>query len=136
MKSVFFTFIMVCLMTINSFSQTSSLSFQFKHTAEGQPLELNKTIFTIHNGKKIKLTRAEFYLSNILLFSSDNDSVKVEDSYLLVNAKNPDIKHSAGTFPSNYNFKKIKMFVGIDKEKKSWRSQFIFSYTSSWTKDS
>ena len=117
MKSVFFTFIMVCLMTINSFSQTSSLSFQFKHTAEGQPLELNKTIFTIHNGKKIKLTRAEFYLSNILLFSSDNDSVKVEDSYLLVNAKNPDIKHSVGTFPSNYNFKKIKMFVGIDKEK-------------------
>ena len=87
MKSVFFTFIMVCLMTINSFSQTSSLSFQFKHTAEGQPLELNKTIFTIHNGKKIKLTRAEFYLSNILLFSSDNDSVKLEDSYLLLNAK-------------------------------------------------
>lgn len=108
---------MVSLMTINSFSQTSSLSFQFKHTAEGQPLELNKTIFTIHNGKKIKLTRAEFYLSNILLFSSDNDSVKVEDSYLLVNAKNPDIKHSVGTFPSNYNFKKLKCLLVLTRRK-------------------
>ena len=117
MKSVFFTFIMVCLMTINSFSQTSSLSFQFKHTAEGQPLELNKTIFTIHNGKKIKLTRAEFYLSNVSLFSTDTDSINVADSYVLVNANKPNVLHTVGNIPTNYNFKKLKMFVGIDKEK-------------------
>ena len=117
MKSLFFTFVLSLIMPVAIFSQGTNLSFQFKHTAEGKPLELNKTIFTIQNGKKIKLTRAEFYLSNVVLFSSDNDSVKVEDSYILVNAMDPDRRHSVGTFPLNYNFKKMKMFVGIDKEK-------------------
>lgn len=112
-----FTIVLSCLLAFNSFGQMKDLSFKFNHTAEGVPLELNKTIFTIHNGKKVKLTRAEFYLSGISLFTTDQDSFNVADAYVLVNANNPDKVHTVGSFPADHGFKKLKMDVGIDKAK-------------------
>ncbi|MCB0660429.1 MAG: hypothetical protein KDC04_05815 [Saprospiraceae bacterium] len=65
----------------------------------------------------MKLIRAEFYLSGVSLFTSDTDSFRIADSYVLVNALDPDVLYSAGNYPSDYNFNIITMNVGIDPDK-------------------
>ena len=117
MKFKIFTLAFFCIITFSSYGQMKDLSFKFNHTADGIPLELNKTTFTIHNGKKVKLTRAEFYLSGVSLFTSDLDSFNVADAYVLANANNAEKLHTVGSFPSSHNFTKIKMNVGIGKDK-------------------
>ncbi len=117
MKSLFFSCGIICLIISVSYSQTKALKFKFNHTANGEPLVLDETIFTIDNGKKMKLTRAEFYLSGVSLFTSDTDSFRIADSYVLVNAQDRDVLYSAGNYPSDYNFNKITMNVGIDPDK-------------------
>ncbi len=117
MKTIYYPLFLIFTFVFSVHGQTKILSFKFNHNAAGSPMELNKTIFTIQNGKKVKLTRAEFYLSNVSLFSNSQDSFNIADSYLLINANKPNAVHLVGSYPENFEFNKIKMFVGIDKDK-------------------
>ncbi len=117
MKSKILLFSLSLMMTFTSFGQEKTLSLKFNHMVNGEQLELNKTVFSIPNGKAVKITRAEFYLTNFSLFTTDTDSMNVVDSYILVNANNKDKIHTVGQFPGSMNFKKIKMYCGIDKNK-------------------
>lgn len=117
MKNLILIITLACFYVNTAYAQNKNLSFQFNHNVSGQPLELNKTIFSIHNGKKVKITRAEFYLSGVTLISESQDSFKIEDSYILANANKPAKQHEVGLFPENFIFNKISMDVGIDKIK-------------------
>lgn len=113
----FFTLVLVGCFLGGAFAQDNNLTFKFNHNAGSQPLELNKTIFNIHNGKAVKLTRAEFYLSGVSLHTVGQDSFKIIDSYVLVNANNPSKLHNVGSYPQNLDFRIVKMDIGVDKDK-------------------
>ena len=116
MRQIFTLVFLGCILSSLT-AQDKNLTFKFNHNAGSQPMELNKTVFTIHNGKKVKLTRADFFLSGVSLHASNNDSFKIKDSYVLVSAKEPSKTHSVGSFPENLDFRVVKMDVGIDKDK-------------------
>jgi hypothetical protein len=116
MQSKLFTWAFLCLFALPLMGQMKNLSFKFNHTVNGLPLELDKTVFSIHNGKKVKITRADFYLSGITLFNNNQDSFKIEKSYVLSSAYEPDKIHAVGEYPHNFSFNKLKMEVGLDEE--------------------
>jgi hypothetical protein len=116
MQSKLFTWAVLCLFALPLMGQMKNLSFKFNHTVNGLPIELDKTVFSIHNGKKVKITRADFYLSGITLFNNNQDSFKIEKSYVLSSAYEPDKIHAVGQYPNNFSFNKLKMEVGIDEE--------------------
>ncbi len=116
MHSKFFTWAILSLFTLPLMGQMKNLSFKFNHTVNGTPLELDKTLFSIHNGKKVKITRADFFLSGVTLFANDQDSFKIEKSYVLSSAYEPNKTHAVGEYPHNFGFNKLSMEVGIDKE--------------------
>ena len=49
----------------NTAAQTNRVVFSFDHKVGANPLILNQTEFSIWNGKKVILTRAEFYLAKL-----------------------------------------------------------------------
>ncbi len=59
---------------------------------------INQTEFTIWNGKKVKLTRAEFYISEVEMLLPDNAVLPLTDRYILVNAENPAAEHDLGAW--------------------------------------
>ncbi|MCB9308426.1 MAG: hypothetical protein H6567_00025 [Lewinellaceae bacterium] len=116
MRQIFTLVFLGCLLS-GVMAQDKNLTFKFNHYAGSQAMELNKTIFTIHNGKKVMLTRAEFFLSGVTLHTLNHDSFKINDSYILVNANDPTKLHTVGTYPQDHDFRIVKMDVGIDKDK-------------------
>ncbi|MCC6460234.1 MAG: hypothetical protein IT260_07170 [Saprospiraceae bacterium] len=93
----------------------SEIQFTFQHQAEGVPMVLNQTVFSIWNGKKVLLTRAEFYLSKIELTKDDNTKLPLTDRYLLVQANKPDTTLSAGSWPVQ-QIRGLNLFIGVDAE--------------------
>lgn len=58
----------------------------------------HQTEFVIWNGKKVKLTRAEFYISKIQLKKDNGSSMPLPDFYILADASQPAQQHDAGIF--------------------------------------
>jgi hypothetical protein len=116
MQSKLFTWALITLFTLPLMGQMKNLSFKFNHTVNGVPLEMDKTVFSIHNGKKVKITRADFYLSGITLIGNNQDSFKIDKSYVLSSAYEPNKVHAVGQYPHNFSFNKLSMDVGIDEE--------------------
>ncbi|MBN8679267.1 MAG: T9SS type A sorting domain-containing protein [Chitinophagales bacterium] len=82
-----------------AFSQNNQVVFSFDHKVGSDPLVLNETVFSIWNNKKIKLTRAEFYISEVEIHHPDSMVMPLTDQYLLVNAKNPTAEFDLGAWP-------------------------------------
>ncbi|HRI60019.1 MAG TPA: hypothetical protein PK228_09860 [Saprospiraceae bacterium] len=81
----------------SAFAQTTNqVVFSFDHKAGADPMVLNQTEFAIWNNKKVKLTRAEFYISEIEIHHSDSTTMPLTDEYILVNAANPGAEHDLG----------------------------------------
>ena len=91
----------------------SDVQFTFQHQADGVPLVLNQTVFSIWNGKKVLLTRAEFYLSKIELTKEDNTKLPLTDQYLLVQAHKPDTILAAGAWPVE-QIRGLNLYIGVD----------------------
>ena len=70
----------------HTFAQTTEVVCSFDHKAGVSPLVLNETIFPIWNNKKVRLSRAEFYISDVALQRPDGSLLPLLDYYLLVNA--------------------------------------------------
>lgn len=102
------TLLLACSLVATAWAQTSNkVLLSFDHRAAGQPLVIDQTVFSIWNGKAMKLTRAEFYLAEISLRRPDNTSVTLAGQYVLANANSPEAKHDLGTWP-------VSVATGID----------------------
>lgn len=82
-----------------AFSQNNQIVFSFDHKVGSDPLVINQTVFSIWNNKKIKLSRAEFYISEAEIHHPDGTMMPLTDQYLLVDAKNPTAEFDLGTWP-------------------------------------
>ena len=83
----------------HTFAQTTEVVCSFDHKAGVSPLVLNETIFPIWNNKKVRLSRAEFYISDVALQRPDGSLLPLLDYYLLVNAAQPGASFSLGAWP-------------------------------------
>ena len=91
------TLLLALIFALSAFAQTTNqVVFSFNHKAGADPMVLDQTVFTIWNNKKVKLTRAEFYISEVEIHLADNTTLPLTDQYMLVNAANPGAEHDLG----------------------------------------
>lgn len=76
----------------------NNVIFTFHHKAGTAPLELEHGAFSIWNGKKVMLTRAEFYISEIELLKPDSSILPLHDVYLLPDASSLSQDHPVGNW--------------------------------------
>lgn len=95
----FFTLLLSIAFLSSAVAQTmNQVVVSFSHQAGTDPLVVNQTEFAIWNGKKVKLSRAEFYISEMEIHHADETKMSIADQYLLVNAKNPEAEFNLGTW--------------------------------------
>jgi len=99
MKQLHVTLLLLAAFAAASFAQNNNIVVSFDHKAGADPMVPGQTVFSIWNGKKVLLNRAQFYVSDIALHRADNTSVLLSDKYLLVNANAPAVEHNLGTWP-------------------------------------
>lgn len=80
-------------------AQANHIVISFDHRAAGVPLKLNQTVFPIWNNKNVKITRAQFYISEMTVHNADNTLTPLLDQYLLVNANTPTAEYDLGAWP-------------------------------------
>lgn len=95
------------------FAQTNTVICSFSHKAGNTPLVLDQTEFTIWNGKTMKLSRAEFYLSQPILHLPDSTSVQLAEQFMLVSAKAPAAEFNLGSWPAE-TVQGVTLHIGID----------------------
>ncbi|MFN0013515.1 MAG: MbnP family protein, partial [Saprospiraceae bacterium] len=101
------------LLVTGMFAQGNEVAFQFEHRVGGQPLALDTTVFTLPDGRKALLTRAEFYISEAVLTATDGSKLPLGNFYMLVNADTPHRTYTAG----NWNVSGITgltLHLGVD----------------------
>ncbi|NUO03569.1 MAG: T9SS type A sorting domain-containing protein [Saprospiraceae bacterium] len=82
------------------FSQnTNQIRISFEHKAGAGPMSIDHTVFPIWNNKNVKITRAEFYISEVEILHSDFGPTLLADQYLLVDASDPLVEFNLGTWP-------------------------------------
>lgn len=99
MKQLYAAIILWAAFAATVFAQTNPVVISFDHKAGADPMVLGQTVFSIWNGKKVMLNRAQFYVSDISLRRTDNTQVLLSDKYVLVNANAPAAEHNLGTWP-------------------------------------
>lgn len=115
MARFFYLLLLSVCCTVSVFSQnTNKVVFSFEHKVGNVPLVLEETVFPIWNNKKVKLSRAAFYLSDISLNQGDNTTVDLENQYLLVDAVKPNAEFDLGNWPVS-SIHGINMYIGVSK---------------------
>ncbi|MFN0175472.1 MAG: MbnP family protein [Saprospiraceae bacterium] len=99
MKRFSALFLLLVAFVATAIAQNNQVVFSFDHKVGSDPLVLNETVFSIWNNKKIKLTRAEFYISELEIHHPDSMIMPLTDQYLLVDAKNPTAEFNLGIWP-------------------------------------
>ncbi len=84
----------------------------FEHKAGTEALVLDHTEFTIWNGKKVKITRAQFYVSEVEIHQADGSTTSLTDQYMLVNAANPAAEHNLGQWAVD-NAQGLTLHLGV-----------------------
>ncbi len=80
-------------------AQNNNVVISFDHKVGAEALVLNQTLSPIWNNKKILITRAEFYVSEIEILHPDGTLMPLTDKYLLVNANTPATEFALGSWP-------------------------------------
>ncbi len=75
---------------------TNQVKISFECKAGSEFMAIGHTVFPIWNSKNVKITRAEFYISEIELHHSGNTSTPLADQYLLVDASDPLVEFDLG----------------------------------------
>ncbi|MFN0035209.1 MAG: MbnP family protein [Saprospiraceae bacterium] len=99
MKRLSTLLLLLLAFAATTFAQTNHVVFSFDHKAGADPMVLNQTVFSIWNNKKVKLSRAEFYISEAEIHHADNTMMPLTDKYLLVNANAPTSEFDLGAWP-------------------------------------
>jgi len=87
--------------------------FSFDHKVGVDPLVLGKTVFTIWNNKKVILTRAEFYISEVEIQNPAGNMMPLKDQYILVDASKPNDVHEMGPWDIA-GTRGVKLHIGVD----------------------
>ncbi|MFN0216728.1 MAG: MbnP family protein [Saprospiraceae bacterium] len=96
----FFTLsLFFAVFALTAFAQTNQIVCSFDHKVGTEPLVLNETVFSIWNNKKMRLSRAEFYISEVEIHHPDSTTMPLVNQYLLLNAKNPTAEFNLGSWP-------------------------------------
>jgi len=98
MKRFSALFLLFVAFTAFTFAQNNQVVLSFDHKAGADPLVLNQTVFSIWNNKKVKISRAEFYISEVEINQSDNTKTPLTNRYLLVNANAPAAEFDLGAW--------------------------------------
>jgi hypothetical protein len=80
-------------------AQTNNIIVTFDHTVGNTPLKLDQTVFPIWNNKNVKITRAQFYLSELEIHQADGSTTLLTDQYLLVSASGSNATYNLGNWP-------------------------------------
>ncbi|MBK8698828.1 MAG: hypothetical protein IPN29_04530 [Saprospiraceae bacterium] len=105
------------LFIFNVYAQSAKeVGLTFAHKVGDQELKLDETIFSIWNGKKVKLHRAEFYLSGIGIKDEAGVIHHFPDTYLLIRAQEPARKLVLGQL-DEMQMDSLVMSVGVDTTK-------------------
>ncbi len=99
MKYLSTLLLLLAFAATTSAQTTNQVVFSFDHQAAGLPLELGQSVFSIWNNKKVQLSRAEFYISEVELQHPDGTMLPLSDQYLLVNASAPTTEFTLGSWP-------------------------------------
>ena len=111
-----FTVIFLYVICETLFAQpANTVLFSFSHKAGNDPLVLDETVFSIWNGKKVRLSRAEFYIAQPILRGPDNNAVQLTDQFMLVNAKTPDPGFNLGQWPVE-TVSGATLHIGVDAD--------------------
>ncbi|MCF8239279.1 MAG: hypothetical protein K9I85_14045 [Saprospiraceae bacterium] len=112
-----FTLFIFCILGAHLLgAQTNEVQFTFHHKVNGEELKVNETLFTIWNGKTMRIDRAEFYLSEISLIEQGGAKTTLSDQYILADASEPGKVWSIG----NVNLDEIQgveVHIGVDQAK-------------------
>lgn len=110
-----FLLLMLSVMIVsNAHSQTmNKVVFSFDHKVGVDPLVLGKTVFTIWNNKKVILTRAEFYISEVEIQNPNGNMMPLTDQYLLIDASKPTDVHEMGPWDIE-GVRGVKLHLGVD----------------------
>ena len=99
MKRLSALFLLFVAFAATAFAQNNQVVFSFDHKVGVEPLVLNQTIFTIWNNKKVKISRAQFYISEVEIHHPDGMMMPLTDQYILVNANAPTAEFDLGSWP-------------------------------------
>lgn len=95
----FSTLLFLFAFALTAITQTTNqVVFSFDHQAANQPLVIGQSVFSIWNNKKVQLSRAEFYISEVELQHPDGTLLPLSDQYLLVNANAPATEFALGSW--------------------------------------
>jgi hypothetical protein len=109
-----YAFLPVLLLMAGMLWAQQPLKIKFIHGVNGNPVQLDE-VFSLEDGRKIKLTRAEFYLCSLNAENQDGTAGQLfDDVYLLVNINNQDTVYEVGNIPPDMECKVLKMKVGVD----------------------
>ena len=89
--------------------------FSFTHKVGNDTLKLDKTFFSTWNGKLLKITRAQFYVSKIEIQQPGGSATPLSDQYLLVDAETPGAEYDLGEWPVEAA-QGVKMGLGVDAD--------------------
>ena len=108
-----FAFLPAFAFATGLFAQTTNqVIVSFNHKAGNEPMILDQTEFTIWNGKKVILSRAEFYISEMEIHQTGGINTPLTDKYLLVNAADPAATHDLGQWPVE-DVQSVTLHLGV-----------------------
>lgn len=112
----FYLFILFLLGAQISSAQTNEVQFTFSHKVNGEELKVNETLFTIWNGKVMRIDRAEFYLAEISLIGAGGGKTAIKDQYILADAGDPSKVWTLGNVNMS-DIEGVEVHIGIDAAK-------------------
>lgn len=109
LSTFFFLFVVASALSAQT---TNQVKISFEHNAGSGFMSLGHAVFPIWNNKNVKITRAEFYISDIELHHSGNTSTLLANQYLLVDAGDPLVEFDLGAWPVDA-VESVTLHVGV-----------------------
>lgn len=108
----FLSFILATSLSLGLYAQSKEVLFKFNHLYNGTPFNLNE-LYLVDENTPIEFDRMEFYLHINNLVTSTDESIELEDSYLLVNPNQSE--YSIGQHPVS-NIHSLLFHIGVAPE--------------------
>ena len=111
--------IILCLLACKKDDNTANtmLKLSLNHLMNGNPLQLQNTIYTSRSGSRFSIDKFQYYISNIRLKNTQTGQVFIEpNSYHLIERKdNTHIDEITIQSVPNGTYDQIEFSIGIDK---------------------
>lgn len=93
--------------------QQGNIQISFKNVVNGAPLALNTGSYTNANGETFTVTTFKYYISNISLVKLDNSTLRIPDTYFLVDESAAASKTISFRAPVG-EYRGISFKIGVD----------------------